>query len=368
MTNTSTSARKNRIRQKASKKRVANVSNAKTNNPASKLRIPAILYSVQHPFTSPSSHYPDANTADSGLATSILELRGSPYPNNAGYSSTTHSFGFVLPPYPNFTYLAQLASDSNLLTDLNNTGTAYVLPWVGTTGSSMSEPPRVPNMGALLGTTGVGLRRSKIRCTGIGIRIVYEGTELQRSGKVIAGLVPMNSPGRVTTTTGTRISAGAAALASVYNENISPVDLKQQAVTYTEQRVSDTPVEFRWAPSGTPTYQLATETSDRFGTAAGVQPTQDTIWCSPANDYGCQSGQNALIVMVVGDTTPVARAVGNPFSVSIKWKWEVIPDDVTSVAYSLTSSPASSQLMDLTLNAFTKMTVGTQQGNGNTTR
>jgi hypothetical protein len=322
--------------------------------------IPAFLSSVANPWRYPSAHVPDQATSNSGLCTSTAFYETS-FSNANATTSTTHCFGFCLPPYPYYTQFSQTTAAN--ITDVDTAGTNY---WLPASNSVQASPLLVPNGAAVLGTTTPEYQRSKIRCTGISLSVTYEGTELQRAGKYIAALVPATGAGTTHITTGTVISLLGACIGQNVNDYAPAiVNVKNQASAYTECRISDTPFVCRWLPNGSPSYQLAAgPTPENYTVGAGAPALSPTVWNSPAGAAGLQAGQNVLVFLVVGDTTPTAVVNSNPYNISIKWNWEVIPDSTTSVAYTLRESPSSGMLLDKCLNAMQGMTVGIIPGNG----
>jgi len=323
--------------------------------------IPAWLSSIATPWAKIPAHIPDECVTRSGLATSHIQYVGTP--TTLG-TQLTHGFGFVLPAWPYFNYIQDNTVDGNAgnkgYSDLNPAGTAFATPF---TAASQPQPSVIPNFAAVMGTTDVLLTRSKIRCVGISITIVYEGTEFQRSGKITAGLIPMNGVGAVVPTTGTFISMNSAAIGS---PAFQPVDIRTQAVKYYEQRVSNQPFTARWIPQGAPSYQLIrgfANNDSTYAIGAGTVPVTSP-WAVAPNQFGVQAGQCALVVLVDGDATAGLSPTGNLFTVNIDWNWEVIPDVRESVAYCLSDSPSHAGVMDHCLNAFQRLTLSPTPGNG----
>jgi len=277
---------------------------------------------------------------------------------------TTRGFGFCLPPYPAYTYIVDQILDATNpgYGDTVTGGTTFLQPFSAT---PVAAPLAPPNIAAVLGTTSGTIQRTRIRCTGLSLTCTYEGTELNRAGKYIAALVPLSGVGTVYAATGTKVGPVSSALATTTGfPNFQLSDLRQQAVKYVEQRVSDKTFVCRWIPQGAPSYQLARPfVSADVTTAAGVQPAS-SVWNTSEGDFGVQEGQSALIFMMDGDTTGVSGNSGNLYTVNINWNWEVIPDNPESVAYGLSSSPANQGIMDHCLNAFQALTITPTPGNG----
>jgi len=323
--------------------------------------IPSWALSASEPFTFDPTHIPDSCTTSSGLCPSYQDYRGSVY-NNDGGDTTTHNFGFVIPPYPYYTTFS--GNSAGLLSDLAGNGVGFNSPW--NTLTATSTPSSIPNISAVLGTTNVNEKRSRIRCTGIAVRVTYEGTELNRSGKLIAALVPVTGEGSTIATTGTSLSLLGAVLGTGLNDVLQdPSRIKQQASSYSEQRIGNDPMVYRWFPGGTPTYQLAAAAPENYSvTAATTNAPLTSVWRQPDGGVGTQGGQNVLVVAIIGDQTAISQAGSNPYSVSIKWMWEVIPDDPYTVGYSLSCSPANGIVLDECLNIFQNLSVAERPGNG----
>lgn len=354
-TTKTTTALKNRavVKKQGSRKNPSR-SQKKRNN----ILLPAFLGSVSNPWKFSPGHVPDQSTAASGCVTSTLYLNQSFSDSTA--TATTHHFGFMLPPFPYFSYFASTGGVANL-SDLTANGTQ----WLGLSGTPTSSPPAVPNLASITGQSLDFVQRSRMRSTGISVSVVYEGTELQRSGKYFAGLIPMSGVGTIVGTTGTQISLlGAAGGTTTTDSSPAFGNIRNQCVKSTEQRIGDGPFICRWLPSGSPSYQLAASgTPEAFTTTAGVPPTA-SCWNVAKGGPGVEGGQNALIFCVIGDQTSAASATSNPYTINIRWTWEVIPDNPQSVPYPLTPSPCDGKSLDACLNAFQGLTVGIMQGNG----
>lgn len=334
--------------------------NNQKNGQSTGFYLPTWVKSIAMPFTSPGSHIPDNATDNSGLCSSFATYTGAAS-TSTGASGTTHSFGFLLPPFPYYTMFSDAANGT--CTDLNTGGTQYLTPFAG---SAQNTPIAVPNIDAILGTTAAGVQRSRIRCVGIGVTVDYEGTELQRSGKYIAAIVPISGMGTAVATTGTKLGlVGACLSGSTAVTDFNATALKQQAIAYTEQRVGNTPFSARWIPNGVPSYQLSAGTPEYYTTTGGAAPTVPySIWQSAKGGPGVESGQHCLVVGVFGDITGSSSASSNPYTVNIKWHWEVIPDTYSSVAYELQPSVSNNMILDKCINLFSKLTVCPDPGNG----
>lgn len=301
--------------------------------------IPSIRYGrhVVDPFGMGNCHIPDVVTQPSGLVQSLLNIRTSF--NALTGTAATHAGGMVIYPYPYYGYLGETSAGNNVLTDLSNA--------TGTTTSAL----RVPNYNSL------APQLCHIRMVSCGIRITYEGTELNRAGRYIAALLPIQSMDAVLATTGTQLSA----LGPINGTTtITPTQILNSAEKYAEVRISDGAFEAHWLPRGQVQYKnfsgtnLLTVTSggnlnDYSGNVDGQPGTAVSVagsvggpnpWNSVNTEYGSEVGQYALVVIFDGDTTSSAVSTSNVFGVEIIWNWEVIPRDPTAVAYQLTPSIA----------------------------
>jgi len=183
------------------------------------------------------------------------------------------------------------------------------------------------------------------------------GTELNRSGRYIAALLPINAMDFVVATTGTKLSAFGPVNGS---STITSTQVLNAAEKYTEARITDTPFEAHWLPRGAPKYQnfsgingitvVSSSSLNDFSSTVDGTPTvtvsvagstgAPNAWNSANTDNGCELGQYAMVVMFDGDTTATATNTSNIYSFEICWNWEAIPRDPTTVSYSLTPSIA----------------------------
>lgn len=290
---------------------------------------------LRSPFTTTSCHIPDDQTMDAGVVSSKYFINFSPNTIN-GSSSSTHNSGLVLLPHPTFALytLYETAAGSGILSDLNASGTAYN----GTSGG-------VPNLAA------ISPNGARIRCSGMGVRVTYEGTELNRSGRYFAGLCPIQGAAQTTTTTGTVLSP-LSTICQSYNSSLQ--NMKQCMVNMSSARVADGTFEYNWFPNGVPTFQATSSSGagyNPYSTPAGVSPVINSAFNSPYGTAGVQSGQNALVFFVENDTTSVLQSYGNTFSVEMIWHWEVIPVSPYSVAFDLTPSKSNYSALQAALNS-----------------
>lgn len=313
---------------------------------------------VGDPFNMGGVHIPDMVTQPSGLVESISNFRQG-FPAVAG-TSTSHSGGMVIYPYPWYSYLVETSAGTGTLTDLANAA--------GTT----SYAGQVPNAAA------ISPNMSHIRLVSAGIRFTFEGTELNRSGRFLAALLPIQDMDNVVPTTGTQLSCLGPLVGTT---TITATQIINSAEKYTEGRVTDGTFEAHWLPRGPPHYQAFSKNAATVITSATAPfiadstqglsdytpgivvstpgyPGQANAWNSGGSDFGSETGQYALVVIFEGDTTASAVATSNTYAVSMVWRWEVIPRDPTAVAYQLTPSGCDLEELSHSLNMLEMSPIG----------
>jgi len=291
------------------------------------------LSSLINPFSAPVAHIPDQYTSASGLTNSFKSIRNA-YPMWSGGSSYQHCFGFVMIPYPGCAQvnLQQLDTSASTVSD---TGAS------GTTGSYYA----VPNASALYGG---GLDGCKVRCVSMGCRVIYEGTENNRAGTIFSGLAANVTMPNARNSTGTQLS-----VTSCFTGMTQPTlgDIRNSLTQVTEARVGEGVFQAVWKPSGVPTYQEYGGSTLGTTASAGEHVTNSLFQCSEGSG-GCQFGQNFLVVMVEGDTTPSASAYSNTYNVEMVWNWEVVPNDPTTVAYIVSTSRMDMRSLENAINGI----------------
>lgn len=307
------------------------------------------LTAIARPFSTLGVAIPDDRTSMSGKVCSTLTVRTAF--NALASTSTSHSFGILIHPYPMFSYLTETSAGNGVFTDVNLAGTAFIQP-TATTGF----PNQVPNTNSLTGST-----TASIRPVSVGVRITYEGTELNRSGRFTAGLSTIGYPASCVATTGTVLSA----LSTVAGTPTATYDTIHKTMReWSSTRVSDGVYECLWKPAQTPQYQSILpslgNTAMVYSCAAGVGSTGVTpsVWSADTGGWGAQNAQNTLVVLVDGDTTSAASVSSNNYTIEVAWNWEVQPQQRELVPFVLTESPfVPAQLQD-TLNNLSKIPVG----------
>jgi hypothetical protein len=302
--------------------------------------------SIFNPFSSCSSGIPDDQVTPSGKVSSTYHLRTNP--NAWAGTGTTHSFGYLFPPYPAICTLAELTAGGGVLTDVSADGTGI---------STIYQPA---NISAITGASG-----GKLRCTGMGVRITYGGTELNRSATLVAGLIPALYVPNVVASTGTGLSALSALTGG---PTVSTSTLRDKMSRSVRARMDKT-VELRWMPAGVPNYVSFNVTSPVTTVAAGttLPPSTDCRWYAAPDGNGVERGQNWLVVFVEGDTTPTGVVNANFYELEVIWHWEAVPDTPTSVSYDLTPSFANPTSLSKTLNLMQLAGIGSTRGLTNDT-
>lgn len=323
--------------------------------------------SVVNPFESAPARVPDADTRPSGLVTSRYHTRYQPR-NYDGSGSTTFAGGFLMRPYP-----------SNWLLPLGTLG-GDVYPNYYTLNVNLNsgmEWVSAPNITSLIGNYGSSSTPTApmclVRCVGMGIRITYEGTELQRAGSFV-GVEVLNN--NTATTFSTADSGGV-------NYHYDPLSVYQtlstsvQANTPSEwmnfatrsvrKRIDDNVFEMIWVPNGAPSYQqlnLSPPTS-YYKTSTVGQLNPETLYGSPKGMIGLDYGEGGILAMIEGDTIASTDTTGNYYSVDAVAHWEVIPHDVYSITYQVSQSPYVNAELEKALNTFANLRVANARASAN---
>jgi len=325
--------------------------------PRARLQDNRFLLSVVDPFNEPSAHIPDDRSTDSGLVTSKLSFTSAF--SAVGGTSTSHSFGFILPPYPYYACLIESSAGNGTLTDVSSVSGVWY-----NQSSTSTNPLSVPNLTAILGDPNTPAR---VRCVGIGLRVIYEGSEMNRSGKYVAGLCPADYLAKPTSGTVNALSC----LSTLAGSTTASVATVRGLMTRVkEERIGDVPFECRWVPAGVPAYQVTAATWTGGAAAAGVVSTStgspvSSLWCQEMGGPGAEIGQNALVFLVEGDNTSSALVSSNVYSFELIWHWEVIPSSKPTVSYDLTPSPADPMRLAQAINVMSQVSVTRPKAKGN---
>lgn len=253
-----------------------------------------------------------------------------PFTANAATVSSLTS-GMIFLPYSNNAYYTFYQSGSQVV-DQTTSG------YVGQNGP-------VPNYLSVLPGSGM------IRCTGMALRVTYQGTELQRAGRYYAGLCPLAHPAQGGDSTTNLLSP----LSVVCNTPApNTAQLKQCMTNQVSGRVTDGTFEAIWTPNGVPSYQNVADSLAGFEayqapSAGGI--VNSSIFATAQGDAGAQRGQHALVFFVEGDTPSAPANSGNAYTIEVIWHWEVVPQNPYAVAYDLTPSAYRVQELQTCLNA-----------------
>lgn len=294
----------------------------------------AYLNVLKNPFTAPPCHVPDQVVTDAGIVTS--RYIGTLPLTALGGTGTLHSGGMLFYPYPSYCSMVQIQENSVGTTSLqacNLASTALV------------------SAGAVSNISGFG-NNGRVRPIAMGVRVTYEGTELNRSGRIYAGLCPAGSPGFVLTG-GINLIDPLSVICGG-SPSRTTAELRQCMVQISSARVADGTFEAVWRPSVVPTYQTFNSANSGMITTGtpGVYATMANGLSSPDGGYGSQQNQNALVVWIENDTVTSAAVSGNTYALEVIWHWEVIPNIPQSVTYSLTPSLYNVTALQAALNTF----------------
>lgn len=300
------------------------------------------LDALINPFNAPPVHIPDDNVATAGLVTTQLHLRLQP--NAITGTGNVHNMAVILGSYPDYIVdqLFETSAGNGILTDVNALGTAYV-------GTQMAATNATSFYGGNPGSC-------KVRLVSLGCRVTYEGTELNRGGKITAGLCTNSSPLASVVTTGTQSSQ-----ASGYFTLINPTitNIRNSMSEAVESRVDDGIFDVHWEPNGVPTYQNFSSTKYSSTVVAGATtPAGTGPYQQEKGGSGPEIGQNALVILIENDVSSTAVVTGNYYDFSLIWNWEVIPDSPPLIIYSLTPSYCNFQWLQDAINTVQERSLG----------
>lgn len=289
---------------------------------------------IRHPFASSGFKWPDERTSQSTCISS--RYRTTLVPTHETGTNTSHSVGVIITPNP----------ETGLVT-LNMPGSSINLSDTVTVGTAYWSQITAPNLSTIKASPGL------IRCTGIGARITYGGTNLQQSGRMAAGIGKhIYTPG-VRATTGTKLSY-LSTMTSGRNTELAPIDIMENLTNLSTARNPDGVFECHWRPTKVPEYMAVNNASVVYTTAAGVSPADNTY--TPLNQVpaqqGVEAGQSSLVVVVDGDTTAAASATGNPYFLDVVWHWEYIPMDPLKTVVDIGPSPYDPAMLARIINSL----------------
>lgn len=314
----------NRKQNKQNKQQKTNKNRQKQRGGASRgnsAQIPCWAASVLDPFDRPACHVPDENISESGAVKSWI--RHEYTLNAASGTAVGHNGGVICFPHAE-------AGIVTLREETPGIGRLYAV-------TDSGPPPRQ----SLSNVSSFASNCCQTRTTAMGIRVAYTGTELNRSGKYYAGLLPINEYCLTNTGTyhdplscgGINRTAGGTGFAASYAIG----DIKSQLVHLTEGRIGDGNFHAVWRPAQSVRYSYNGKNYvvPMTGTAG---ERSESIWSAAEGNRGATRGQFALVVLIVGDTTSTGSINGNTYSVQFVMHNEVIPDNSNAVTFSIEPS------------------------------
>jgi len=252
----------------------------------------------------------------------------------------THNGGFIMFPHCE-------AGLVPLYEELPNSGR---LQAVTTTSESERFPPtNVGSYAALVAQT---------RTTAMGIRVTYTGTELNRSGKYYAGLLPITEYARGNFAShADPLSVAGLNPVSEFNYDIGAI--KNQLIHLTEGRIGSDAFHAVWRPAQSMRYSYAQGNQSVPTTVADANTRSPSIFSTDSGGRGVERGQYALVVLIIGDTTSTASNSGNVYSVQFVQHNEVIPDNSIAVTYEVEPSRYDVNALMHTVNLMATTRVAT---------
>lgn len=309
------------------------------------------LESITNPFGCKAAHIPDERTGLAGAITSRYSYRAGV--SDSTGTSTTHNNGWFVPPHLGAgLYQLNGSAGGSTLSDLNAAGTSRVnqVNW--------------PNLDSI---TSGATEYCRSRLTSLGVRVTYEGTELQRAGRFVAGVIPVTNGALTVASTGTFLS-GLSTLTGSVTPSISA--LYQAMVYRVESRIEDGVFEYHWTPNGVPNYQLTSGSSATsylpFTTTAGAAVAPPTFFNGPASQGCVEGGQFAMVILILGDTTATATGISNVYSYDFIAHWEAIPENSYNAAYPIEDSPYDMRELQVVLNSIPMVPHGGNRSSAST--
>lgn len=223
-------------------------------------------------------------------------------------------------------------------------------PAIGYTGNVTVV--RLPNEDTVFPQTTMGTANTsaqfQYRVTAMAARLSYDGTELQRSGRVMAGLVEPLSKGTNDTIASSPCNPHNACFG--YNvgtlPNQSTSDFRGRLRRIATLRNPDGSIEVRWIPSGVPSYAPVPYNGNGLA------------------HYYDMSGP-CIFFGIAGDQTASAGAVGNTWMLDVIVHWEILPMSLYSHVIAPTPSPYDPTALAVCLNAFQRLCSVTEVVGGN---
>lgn len=268
------------------------------------------LSSFTRPFSTFPARIPDEQTSASIVARSVYKTRVVTVDNAVGGSVGTHGLVVCIAPIP-YSDTAGIISFGNY----NSTTATFAGFNAGIT--------QIPNFQACFpvgaGVADVFLDSYRYRCTAFSARMMYEGTELNRAGEILAGIVEADA-GYTNGVSGVGWCLGQ----TLANANGATVQsLTDHFKQYDVIRSPDGAVNVTSMPSGAPKYGQMTGNN-----AIQVQNTFVTT----------TNPLPGIMFIINGDTVPTASTIGNSWDLEVVWHWEILPPS----AYVLAAAPEPS--------------------------
>lgn len=194
---------------------------------------------------------------------------------------------------------------------------------------------------------------SMVRCVAVGVTVTYLGTELNRAGRVTAGLVPASKPAspRTGDTTLSCLSTMFPYTPATMGVDVNVVrDAMQLSHT---QRISDDDLKLVWKPAGVPPYQEM----NGITLVSSTGPGNECEFFNNPGQNGQEAGAMNLVVLIENDYVTTPSTAGNRYQVRVDAHWELVPSSQFAVLYSLTPSPFSTAQLQDALNTIDRSTV-----------
>lgn len=295
---------------------------------------------LENPFSDKGCGVPDDRTLLSGK----IKTRNVSYfvpMALTGVPSVVHTGAIMIRPYPGelYTSCAQTTGNGTSITDLNVAGSAIPV-WQPANGST-----------GFYSTDGSCM----VRMVSCGVKVSYEGTELNRAGRYFAGLLPVTH--QAFAPSGGGLSALSTLIPVDSSGGANLGTLKGALQCATTQRISDADFVVTWKPSGAPSYQRHGAANNLPAVLEGGGTLYESFFACNQGGAGNAYGDMCLIIVVENDYVGVPSGSGNLYAVTIDAHWEVVPDEQFGVVYPLTVSPYSAPHLASALNTIDRSTI-----------
>ncbi len=259
-----------------------------------------------------------------------------------GSPTNTLTSALIIRPRPWYHIIkcAETTSGFGVVTDITSAGGAYEA-----TVNANAVTQFWPSGGA-----------SMVRCVAIGVTVTYLGTELNRAGRVTAGLLPVAKPAAAKT--GDTVLSSLSTMFPFTPATMGvDVNVMRDAMQLSHtQRVSDDDLKLVWKPAGAPTYQEINAGTAIVAATAGGSSNECEFYHNPGQN-GQAAGEMNLVILVENDYVTTASTAGNRYQVRVDAHWELVPSSQFAVLFPLTPSPFSTSQLQDALNAIDRSTV-----------